>query len=153
MLRVHLQGLPLSQHDSSDVATPSTAHRDRASEIRSNSVQELEQGLQGLALKDEKTKEFDNQSEGLNNCSDNASSSPHLPGVESARRALAQSLAARTAGFTCADLAALCKDAALVALRNHLAAGPAGAMENLPPVTAEDFDETLAVVFKRRGVR
>jgi len=148
---VHLQGLPLSQCAPSENATSPPRKPDGGNEGRTSGVQGLEQSLQGLALRDEPGEKSEKQPTTLNSGSGGVSSPPSTQ-AESTSRALAQSLAARTAGFTCADLAALCKDAALMALRNHLAsAGPAAA-DKLPPVTAENFEETLGTVFKRRGM-
>ena len=61
------------------------------------------------------------------------------------RACLLARLADETSGFTCADLAALCRDAALGALRRHLGSPQheRGDGAPLPPVTAEDFDCAL----------
>lgn len=153
MLHVHLKGLPLSQCAPSDNAATSRAHTpDGGDGSRTNGVKELEQSLQSLALKDKPGEEESDEQPGTLNSGSDAVSSPLESHAESTSRALAQSLAARTVEFTCADLAALCKDAALMALRNHLASAGTAVVGNLPPVTAEDFEETLAAVYKRRGM-
>jgi SpoVK/Ycf46/Vps4 family AAA+-type ATPase len=98
VLAVHLRGLPITQ---------SSVHSLRPREQALDDDEQHERRGGGSAA------------------FSSASASP--PQAGTARLALARSLAARTSGFTCADLAALCKDAALSALRNHLAAAAAAA--------------------------
>jgi SpoVK/Ycf46/Vps4 family AAA+-type ATPase len=98
VLAVHLRGLPITQ----------------------SSVHSLR--LREQALDDDEQHE---RRGGGSAAFSSASASPLQAGA--ARLALARSLAARTSGFTCADLAALCNGAALSALRNHLAAAAAAA--------------------------
>jgi SpoVK/Ycf46/Vps4 family AAA+-type ATPase len=78
---------------------------------------------------------------------------------ETAVQALVADLALRTHGFSCAELAALPRAAAKLALRRHLAeiesavAGPAARRRKsagLPPVTAKDFEAALSRVKQRQ---